>query len=344
MTRRRSLVIVGIGASCFAAAAWWAVAATDPGPRQAVAPAAALSTDGVDAAEDESREGSDFIRFVESDAGAVLEVAVVGYRRDDGASVDLLSAVHVGEKAYYQDLERRFALYEGLLYEMVKDRDLKLDRESLDRRGRNPVSALQLWLKDTLKLEFQLEAIDYTRDNFIHADLDAETFFRLQKERGESILTLMLRAIQADLARQARGGRSSQITLGDMLRIFLSKDRSRAMKRVLARQFEDIEATMAGFEGDKGTVLLTERNKAATRALEETLASGKKRLGIFYGAAHMPDLERRLAGLGFTKASQDWLVAWDMREAEARKSAGGESAGEAVPPAPAASGRRRARF
>ena len=34
--------------------------------------------------------------------------------------------------------------------------------------------------KRTLDLEFQLDAIDYEAKNFIHADLDAETFQQMQ--------------------------------------------------------------------------------------------------------------------------------------------------------------------
>ena len=35
---------------------------------------------------------------------------------------------------------------------------------------------------------FQLDGIDYNAGNFVHADLDTETFHRMQEERGESIL------------------------------------------------------------------------------------------------------------------------------------------------------------
>src|SRR5690606_20035738 len=38
----------------------------------------------------------------------------------------------------------------------------------------------------------------------------------------------------------------------------------------------------------------------------------KKNLGIYYGAAHLPHLERRLVDdLGFEKTGQEWIVAWD---------------------------------
>jgi hypothetical protein len=57
---------------------------------------------------------------------------------------------------------------------------------------------------------------------------------------------------------------------------------------------------------------VTERNKAALRALARTMARGKKNLAIFYGAAHMPDMSQRLEAMGFTPVRTDWRMAWDL--------------------------------
>ena len=64
----------------------------------------------------------------------------------------------------------------------------------------------------------------------------------------------------------------------------------------------------------EGSVLLSGRNKVAVDTLLEEIEKGKKKLGIFYGAGHMPDLEKRLRRLGFRKVGQTWLVAWDIRK------------------------------
>ena len=42
-------------------------------------------------------------------------------------------------------------------------------------------------------MDFQLDDVDYQKKNFVHADLDAETFAKMQEEKGESIVGLMLR-------------------------------------------------------------------------------------------------------------------------------------------------------
>ena len=47
-------------------------------------------------------------------------------------------------------------------------------------------------------------------------------------------------------------------------------------------------------------------------ATSKTKKAGKKKLGIFYGAAHLPDMEQRVEAMGFKKVSAQWKVAWDM--------------------------------
>ena len=60
-------------------------------------------------------------------------------------------------------------------------------------------------------------------------------------------------------------------------------------------------------------MLIGERNARAIRVLREQLMWNKRRLAIFYGAGHMPDLERRLVqGLGFTLESIEWVTAWTV--------------------------------
>jgi hypothetical protein len=40
---------------------------------------------------------------------------------------------------------------------------------------------------------------------------------------------------------------------------------------------------------------------------------GAMRIGLFYGAGHMPDLEKRLQrDLGFRRIGHDWITAWDI--------------------------------
>ena len=59
--------------------------------------------------------------------------------------------------------------------------------------------------------------------------------------------------------------------------------------------------------------LIDDRNQAAMRVLGKELAKGKKKLGIFYGAAHMPYFEKRLRDeYDLVPVSTHWLRAWDL--------------------------------
>ena len=281
----------------------------------ALVPATARAADEAtkDAPQADAEKSDDFVRFVPDDhGGGTLQAAVVTYRNADGVAVHLVSALHVGEKSYYDGLSRTFKDYDALLYEMVKPKDAAAPAPGAKPAG-GMVSMFQRFLKDVLELEFQLDAIDYSAPNFVHADLDAETFLALQEKRGESLVSLMLRSMITEMQRQQQGGGAPPVSVFELLAAMNSPDSARQYKLLLARQFNGVEAQIAGLEGGEGTVILTERNKAALRVLKQTLAEGKKNVGVFYGAGHMQGIEAGLVDeMGFRKVGTEWRVAWDM--------------------------------
>jgi hypothetical protein len=259
-------------------------------------------------------EPSTFTRFVpgaENGEGE-LQVAVVRYVNPADIEVSLISAVHIGDPVYYDGLEKMFEEYDVVLYELVAPSTY------VPRPGQKPrsvITVFQRMLENLLELEFQLDAIDYSRDNFVHADLDPVAFRRLQRERGETLVTLMFRLMLEEWKAAGRG-EASNLGPIQILAALASDDSARTLKYLLAQELENVEKLLAGLGGDDedGSVILTERNKKAIAVLEEELARGQKRLCIFYGAAHMPDLEKRLVvGLGFDKRDQRWVTAWDVR-------------------------------
>jgi hypothetical protein len=171
-------------------------------------------------------------------------------------------------------------------------------------------------MKDTLDLSFQLDEIDYTKPNFIHADLDAETFQQMQDERGESMMTLMLKQMMNSMSNPANADALNADDAGkqleDLVKLFTRPDGSRQMKLLLARNMAKSENDAMGMSGSDGTVIVTERNKAAIRALQKALQDGKRDIAIFYGAAHMPDLAERLVNMGFMPVETNWRMAWDL--------------------------------
>jgi hypothetical protein len=256
-------------------------------------------------------EPAEWLRFVDDNkGGGKLQVATGTYKNDAGVTVRLFGAVHVGEKSYYDSLNKDFEHCDALLYEMVKPANMDAPRPG--QPSKSMVSMFQHFLKDALELDFQLDDVDYQKKNFVHADLDAETFAKMQEEKGESIVGLMLAQMIRQMTREMEGknnGTAQEMNLFDLIDAFNSPDRARRFKLIFAKSMGDLEDQMAGMQG---TVLLTERNKKALSVLKDQIRAGKKDIGIFYGAAHLQDMESRLALMGFKRTGVEWRTAWDM--------------------------------
>src|SRR5271157_2337855 len=92
------------------------------------------------------------------------------------------------------------------------------------------------------------------------------------------------------------------------------KNRSLALKRVMADQFQEMEGMTAVFEGPKGSTLIADRNKRALEVLKKQITAGKKNIAIFYGAGHMADMEKHLrADFSLKPKATQWVQAWDMK-------------------------------
>ncbi len=268
----------------------------------------------------EAGAGSEFLRYVEEeDGGARLQTSIVRYKDADGRLVDLIGVVHIGEQAYYEDLNALFATYDALLYELVAPESYRPTKD----RSVGGLGLFQKGFGDLLRLTFQLDHVDYQAENFVHADVTPRRLSELMDERGENLFSLVISAMLTSMKAQASiDPEEAQAQGVEMLLALLSTDDGRSLKKVLARQFGDLERIAAGLGDSKmGELLLTERNKACIEVVEEQLDDGDRRLGVFYGAAHMPDLERRLHGMGFERASDAWMDAWVVPPRPKKKAA-----------------------
>ncbi|MBY6204776.1 hypothetical protein [Halomonas denitrificans] len=271
-------------------------------------PAAPLLAEGTEPAEPV------FLRVSETAEGApdALQVAVAGYRAEDGTRLDLVGAVHVADEAYFEALNRSFDDYDVVLYELVGDPDAAASaRDRSTDRNLSAVGFLQGGMKDVLGLAFQLDEIDYDRDHFVHADMTAEEFSASMEARNESMLGMLFRAWIAGMAQQTPDA-SAQAQV-DLLKILLADDRQLALKRMFARQLATEQDVLEAMSGPEGSTLITERNRKALDVLERERASGHRRIALFYGAGHFPDFHRRLvADHGFEPVDLRWLDAWRL--------------------------------
>lgn len=269
----------------------------------------------------EASPAGKYIRLVRDKDGRPLEMqtAIVRFVADDearkGLCVALIGAVHIGEKSYYEQLNREFAGYDALLYELVAPEGTRVPKGGA--KSNHPVSRLQTGMKDLLDLDFQLDHVDYHSKNFVHADMSPEAFSKSMNDRGESIWALVFRMLGQSLARESKTDKSTD---AELLLALFDKNRAMALKRVLAEQFEDLEGMMSAFNGSDGSTLITERNKRALEVLAKQIGSGKKRLAIFYGAGHMPDMAKRLmADFNLKPEGEEWVTAWNLHDTAEKK-------------------------
>lgn len=259
-----------------------------------------------------------FLRvFRENKKPVALQTAIAKYKLKTAAQpvveVDLVGAVHIGEGAYYEELNRRFATYDAVLYELVADPETRIPEKGGEGQIANPIGAMQYGMKEMLKLDFQLEGIDYRKKNFVHADMTPKEMSDSMRERGDGLMTLMMRAMGSGMAQQAAGQSTGEL---DMLTAMFSKNRPLALRRAMAKNFESMEIQMAGLADKDGkSTLITERNAKAFVVLDKELAKGTKRVAIFYGAGHLADMhERLLKNYQATFEGIEWINAWNLKE------------------------------
>lgn len=266
------------------------------------------------------KDSEHFMRIRKDRRGreVALETSITRYEliNEDGnrITVDLIGAVHIGEKAYFAKLNKRFEQYESMLYELVAPEGTVIPKGGGAEDGipTNPIAALQKGMQAALGLEFQLEHIDYTKKNFVHADMSPEEFAESMKSNDESISKYAIRAIGQSMALQSagRGGDSM-----GMLFAMFSKNKELRLRRSFAKQIQEMEAGLVVFEGRDGSTIIDHRNAKCMEVLEQEIAAGKRNIAIFYGAGHLPDMQRRLTSdFKMKRGGQVWLEAWSLTD------------------------------
>lgn len=265
-------------------------------------PAAAMAVDGETVF---ARMATD-----EQDQPRALQLAVVTYVPASGSpqySVDLVSAIHLGEAAYYAALNERFTGYDAVLYELVAPRGTVV---TPDAEKTGLISNVQLLLTRVLDLTFQLDEIDYTKANFVHADLSSKELAASMAERNESLYTYFWRVFFASMREYGK----DPLGLSDwqMLAAVVKSDKDATLKAMLAYELTDLDQLQEILGEDSDSAIIGARNQRAIEVLHKQLDAGAQRIGVFYGVGHMPDLERRLLEMGLVPRETDWIDAWQL--------------------------------
>ncbi len=247
-----------------------------------------------------------YVRLLRDEKGrpVALQTAVVSYvgrnARGQQVQVDLIGAIHIADRAYYQELNRLFDQYDVLLYELVAPKGAQ------PRRGR---AGMYAPIARFLGLADQIRQIDYEKRHFVHADMSPEEFAASMRQKKESLWQMFFKLMGASLAQQAARPTSD----AELLLALLRQDKKQ-LRRVLAEQMAASQSVLRALEGEQGSTLIAERNKVALKVMQEQIRKGHRKLGIFYGAGHLEDMDRRLRQqYGFRPIGLRWLTAWDLR-------------------------------
>lgn len=251
--------------------------------------------------------GPEYIRVAEDDVAARLETSIATLEKD-GVCVDLIGAIHIADQSYYEILNRTFPRYDSLLFEMVGGEKRSIGATTVDPSSGSNLSGLRdiySMVSRFLGLSGQAEQIDYNAKNFVHADLSMEDFEKKQKQRNESLLGLALKAGVHGQSTQA----VRQPDANRLMAAMLTGNRN-MLKLELIHTLGQGDDQISMFAGD--TVIITDRNAKCLEVMEEQIAQGKKNLGIFYGAAHFPEMEKTLRARGWKRTGERWLTAWNI--------------------------------
>lgn len=201
------------------------------------------------------------------------------------------------------------------------DADLRLsDQPELSpaeiRRG----GGLQADLAKAAGLAFQLDAIEYNRPGFVNADVSAERLMAALagRELGPDAIGAIEPPDNGMLALLSGDSPLASI-IGGVLRVAgLLPGGRETIRLVLIETLARSDAFLENAGGALGpgmertmTVLLDLRNEAVLEQLAESLDSDDppERVAIFYGAGHLPGLERTLLAQGWSVERTEWLTA-----------------------------------
>ena len=267
-----------------------------------------------------AEEPTDFIRIEEKDGHTRLQTSISRYQKDE-VSVTLIGAIHIADEKYFEALNQEFTKYPVLLFELIggenaaKTLDGKPhEKEEHDGRPAEGLRGLYGSFAQTMQLVEQIQHIDYTKENFVHADLTQAEYQKITGGKDDDLLAFALQTSvkSSEITGKPFGG----LNMGLVMRAMLSGDGT-GLKLEYMKMMEQGDESAAALTGKN--LIITDRNDKCFKVLAEELKKGATKIGIFYGAAHFPDMEKRLLADGFTLDEHHWLTAWDVKTPAAKQ-------------------------
>jgi hypothetical protein len=292
-----------------------------------------------------------FLRSAKVDGRLALQTRTVAYRPANGSgpTVLLVGVAHLGTPEYYAALQKRLDAETVVLFEGVHEKNMKMGKGAATVSG-----GVQPELAKGLGLVFQLDAIDYSRPNFVGSDMtwnglqsayngtSAADSAAAEDDSGDSAPSAgsddsapaaspkSKTAATGNLMQQMTDAMSGEGAMAKTLQQFSglmssSSQMQETMKLVIiqtmgqAAELLNLAQTQSPEMKKLMTVLLTERNGIVMRDLKARLArmSSGQSIALFYGAGHMNELSSRLEKeLGYRPVQEVWDTAFSADPAK----------------------------
>jgi hypothetical protein len=262
-----------------------------------------------------------FVRETTLTNGIVrLETCVRHYRAEHGPDIYFVAAMHVGETNYYAEVQSKLdaqalVMFEGVGWAEAKEQGLNPAKHRRDKdRKESPTSDLQTEMAAMLGGVFQLDAIDYDRTNFVNNDMSLsqlKAHMKGQTMDGDAFFGMM--GLYALVMKPVMALVQASPSMRATVKLILMD--------VLAEAGNDVESiTKAVPTMDQVfKVILHDRNELiySNLAVQLKLEHPPQSIALFYGAAHMPGLAKRLEKeFHYHVADEQWLTVFSVDPAK----------------------------
>jgi hypothetical protein len=258
-----------------------------------------------------------------------------------GPTIWLAGVMHLGEPQYYNALQsfldkQTVVLYEGInadahphhVHDPTNATVVATNAIAASRAlGTNSDYSMQATLARSLGLVFQLEAIDYDRTNFLNSDLSIGEIQRIMTGPPGGPTRDSPTNASFDVLLQIMDGSSFLGSLVKMgLQYLAANPQMQAVaKMTLIEAIGKLKGDLSDVQGLPPDwqhllqVLIQARNAHLLQDLRDELAKipASGSVAVFYGAAHMDDMEKKLTSDFHYRAAEDvWLPAFsvDLRQ------------------------------
>lgn len=282
--------------------------------------------------------GGSYTRIERPDSNTFqLQIAVRKFLPEhrSGPAVWLVGVMHVGDPGYYQALQSRLDSQSIVLFEGVnpeahqrhtpsgKTQDKTAVPKAAPQGDESAGGTFQTGLAKALGLVFQLDAIDYDRTNFVNSDLSiAELQSILAK--GASTNSATASGSQSfEMLLHVMDGSSFLSSLFKWgLDLIGSSPKLQGMaKLTMIEAIGNLNGDLAEMKGlppdmtQLLKVLIEARNEKVVKDLQDGMKTVPRKgsIAVFYGAAHMENLEKHLVNeLHLRPAGEEWLDAFSL--------------------------------